>query len=128
MNGLYIKLKDLLTNKNLIESKTGNKEDQIFEFEGNGYLVNSLLTLTVASHLDSFDFQLLKNNQIKYPKEARFYRNEALYWLRKDNIKMATDALIIAKKMGFNDANFFLDKIELSKHYNLITDLFKSKK
>ena len=128
VNGLYIKLKDLLTNKNLIESKTGNKEDQIFEFEGNGYLVNSLLTLTVASHLDSFDFQLLKNNQIKYPKEARFYRNEALYWLRKDNIKMATDALIIAKKMGFNDANFFLDKIELSKHYNLITDLFKSKK
>ena len=72
-------------------------------------------------------FQLLKNNQIKYPKEARFYRNEALYWLRKDNIKMATDALIIAKKMGFNDANFFLDKIELSKHYALITDLFNSK-
>jgi hypothetical protein len=40
---------------------------------------------------------------------------------------MATDALIIAKKMGFNDANFFLDKIELSKYYNLITDLFNSK-
>jgi hypothetical protein len=126
INDLYLKFKVLLTNKTLIENKTGDKEDKIFEFDENRIYLNCLLTLSGASHLDKFDFELLKTLEIEYPNEARFYRNEALYWFRKNNIKMATDALITSKKMGFINSDFFLKKVELSKYHNLITNIFNN--
>ena len=126
-NNLYLKLKELLSSKNINEAKTRNREDKLFEFEANGFLVNSLLTLTVLSHLDNFEYQLIIDNENRYPEEPRFYRNEALYWLRKDNIKLALVAINKAKKLGFNDANFFLNKIELSKYYDTIMNLFNTK-
>ena len=125
INQLYKDFEKLLANDSLIKSKSENVEDRTFEYEKESLVLESYLTLSGASQLDNFDpavFTKLKND---YPTEARVYRNEALYYFRKNDPKLGVIALKKAIDLGFNNSDFFINKIEIKKYHSKIFDCFK---
>jgi hypothetical protein len=125
INQLYKDFEILLSNDSLIKSKSESVEDRTFEYEKESLIRESYLTLSGASQLDNFDpavFTKLKND---YPEEARVYRNEALYYFRKNNRKLAIIALKKAIELGFNNSDFFTSKIEIKKYHSKILDCFR---
>ena len=127
INQLYKDFEKLLANDSLIKSKSENVEDRTFEYEKESLVLESYLTLSGASQLDNFDpaiFTKLKND---YPTEARVYRNEALYYFQKNDSKLGVIALKKAIDLGFNNSDFFINKIEIKKYHSKILDCFKLK-
>ena len=125
MNQLYLDFEKLLANDSLINTKSENVEDRTFEFEKESHILECYLTLSGASQLNNFDpaiFTKLKND---YPTEARVYRNEALYYFRKNDTKLGVIALKKAIKLGFKNSDFFINKIEIKKYHSKILDCFK---
>ena len=127
INQLYKDFQKLLANDSLIKSKSENFEDRTFENEKEHHILESYETLSGASQLDNFDptvFTKLKND---YPTEARVYRNEALYYFQKNDSKLGVIALKKAIDLGFNNSDFFINKIEIKKYHSKILDCFKLK-
>ena len=125
INQLYTDFEKLLSNDSLIKSKSETFEDRVFDYAKESYVLESYLTLAGASQLDNFDpavFAKLKNI---YPKEARVYRNEALYYFRKNDPKLGVIALKKAIDLGFDNSDFFINKIEIEKYHSKILDCFK---
>ena len=125
INQLYKDFEKLLANDSLIKSKSENFEDRTFENEKELYVLESYLTLSGASQLDSFDpiiFTKLKND---YSTEARVYRNESLYYFRKNDSKLGVISLKKAIELGFNRSDFFISKIEIKKYHSKILHCFK---
>ena len=126
INQLYKDFEKLLANDTLIKSKSENIEDRTFEYEKEILVLESYLTLSGASQLDSFDpavFTKLKND---YPTESRVYSNEALYYFRKNDSKLGVIALKKAIQLGFKNSDFFINKIEINKYHLKVLDCFKS--
>lgn len=86
--------------------------------------LDSYLTLSVLSHLESFDYGIFEELKKMYPNEARVYRNEALYWLRKKKIKQAIGLIQKAIDLGFTDLNFFLNDKSIEKFHKKIRPIF----
>ena len=99
-------------------------EDKAWPFERDNLILEALLTLSGASQLDNFDPKIFDELKIKYPNEARVYRNEALYFFQKGEDKLAIKSLDKVVSMGFNNKSFFLDKIELKKYHSKINSIF----
>lgn len=125
INQLYKDFEKLLANDSLIKSKSENVEDRTFEYEKESLVLESYLTLSGASQLDNFDPAVFTKLKKDYPTEARVYRNEALYYLRKNDSKLGVIALKKAIELGFNNSDFFINKIEIKKYHSKILDCFK---
>ena len=111
-NSFFIELKSLLNSA--IRADENNKE----------LYLEPYLTLSVLSHLESFDYEIFEEIIKMYPNEARVYRNEALYWLQKNKVKNAIESIQKAKNLGFTDVNFFLDNKSIEKFHKKIATLF----
>ncbi len=125
INQLYKDLEILLANDFLIKSISENMEDRTFDNERDHYVLESYLTLSGASQLDNFDptiFTKLKND---FTTEARVYRNESMYYFQKNDKKLGLIALKKAIELGFQDSDFFINKIEIKKYHTKILDCFK---
>ena len=125
INLLYRDFENLLANDSLIKSKSKNIEDRTFDEEKEFLMLESYLTLSGASQLDNFNplvFAKLKNN---YPTESRVFRNEALYYFRKNDPKLGVIALKKAIELGFKNSDFFISKIEIKKYHSKILDFFR---
>ena len=81
-------------------------------------------TLSLMSHLNSFDASIFQELKSKYPSELRVFRNEAIYYFRMKNKKKAFEALEKAKSLGYEDVSFFLNKEFLSKKHKKIKEVF----
>jgi hypothetical protein len=124
INQLYKDFEKLLANDSLIKYKSENVEDRTWQYEKEEKILESYLTLSGASQLDNFNpavFTKLKNY---YPTEARVYRNEALYYFRKNNQKLGLIVLKKAIELGFKNSDFFINKIEIKKYHSKILECF----
>ena len=125
INQLYKDFEKLLANDSLIKSKSENVEDRTFEYEKEALVLESYLTLSGASQLDNFDPAVFTKVKNDYPTESRVYRNEALYYFRKNDSKLGLIALKKSIELGFKDSDFFINKIEIKKYHSKILDCFK---
>lgn len=126
-NNIWKNFNNLLHDDSVINSKSDLNEDRDFENNKDSFLLECMLTLSGASQLDNFDVKLFEELKANYPKEARIYRNEALYFFRKKDQKNALISLNRAIEMGYKDSTFFTSKKELEPFHSKILKCFGEK-
>ncbi len=123
-NELYNDLDSLLKNEANWKLNL-NSEDKRWTKEKDVFILESYLTLSGASYLSNFNPAIFNELKLKYPNEARVFRNEAFYYFNLGESKLALASLGKAISMGYNNQDFFLNNYSIKKYHNKINALFK---